>query len=385
MPVKVVPEDANSEPSSSLWRTGRLGQILQDKGSVWNAIRCVGDLKVDIAALPVAKRAWVRAEQSAFRGRYREALAHVVGAEDRIGDGWERVAFWACACSEKETAEEALSAIDENTATAALLKCMLEEDDRGAEASLDSLACVLTSAREQQDAQTQWKTLHEMCRLEQKLELHIAADRHKSAALEVLDAMAMSLPPDRRAAFWTEAQRKALWGTAKATPIDNPSERKGVRLVFELLGELAEEHDLDVLLERITQGAVELSGAEQGFVLLLDENGQWVQATIANAARKVGQELASFSRSIAETVLIDGEKLITLDAQEDPRIAGHQSVHSLRLRSVACLPIRTRDRVVGVLYLEHRGRRGRFLQTDMALLEAFASQGGRGDQHRDHG
>jgi DNA-binding NtrC family response regulator len=50
------------------------------------------------------------------------------------------------------------------------------------------------------------------------------------------------------------------------------------------------------------------------------------------------------------------------------------SVHKLMLKSVACIPISGHRGVVGVLYLEHRLRAGRFQESDIDLLLAFADQ-----------
>jgi serine/threonine-protein kinase PknK len=83
---------------------------------------------------------------------------------------------------------------------------------------------------------------------------------------------------------------------------------------------------------------------------------------------------AAFSRSIAEAVLIDAEPIVTVDATRDGRLSEFVSVHKLMLRSVACLPIRGRSGTVGVLYLEHRRSRGRFTESSVALLQAFADQ-----------
>jgi DNA-binding NtrC family response regulator len=44
------------------------------------------------------------------------------------------------------------------------------------------------------------------------------------------------------------------------------------------------------------------------------------------------------------------------------------------LKSVACLPIESRGRIWGVLYLEHRSASGRFSGTDLSLLRAYADQ-----------
>ena len=144
--------------------------------------------------------------------------------------------------------------------------------------------------------------------------------------------------------------------------------------MLELIKRLASEHDLDRLLERITESAVDLSGAERGYVLLVDKQGQLEKRTVQVAQSEEHDPHAAFSRSIAEAVLIDGEPIVTVDATRDGRLSEYVSVHKLMLRSVACLPIRGRSGTVGVLYLEHRRSRGRFSEASVALLHAFADQ-----------
>src|SRR5690606_38125046 len=101
--------------------------------------------------------------------------------------------------------------------------------------------------------------------------------------------------------------------------------------LLEILKRLASEHDLDRLLERITDCAIELSGAERGFVLLADEErGTLSPHTVRDAASPEDPHVA-FSRSIAEAVLIDGEPILTVDARSDRRLSVYVSVHKLML------------------------------------------------------
>ena len=284
-----------------------------------------------------------------------------------------RVAQWAWAAGNPGLAASALLHDPIERAELKWLRCVLNQGAQGDEATLDELTRVLALSKSEGDVQTQWRVLSELARLERRLAMLEVAERHRMAALALLDAMAMSLPLCHRESFWQQRQRASV-RSAERFEHGDVQQQRGLNLLLEILPTLAADDDTLALLERITEGAVQLSLAERGFVLLVDQNGQWVQQTLANATHKVGQELADFSRTIAETVLIDGEKLITLDAQNDPRINGHESVHNLKLRSVACLPIKTSERIVGLLYLEHRARRGRFLKADMQLLEAFAAQ-----------
>jgi serine/threonine-protein kinase PknK len=144
--------------------------------------------------------------------------------------------------------------------------------------------------------------------------------------------------------------------------------------LLELLKRLARERELDRLLERITDAAVELSGAERGFVLLVDERGQLSTHTVRTSGGADHDAHLAFSRSIAEAVLIDGEPILTTNARDDRRVNEFMSVHKLMLKSVACIPIAGPERVLGVLYLEHRLRAGRFQEADLDLWMAFADQ-----------
>ncbi|NOY94300.1 MAG: GAF domain-containing protein, partial [Deltaproteobacteria bacterium] len=209
-----------------------------------------------------------------------------------------------------------------------------------------------------------------------------AARRRDIEAVEILEAFAMRCEPAQRAGFWSDGRREsvrrrasAATGRSEAAPPspEGPLSTLAERLL-EILKRLASEHDRDRLLERITDSAVELSGAERGIVLLVTEQGGLEPHLYRHASISEADPSIAFSRSIAESVLIDGEPLVTLDAQGDRRLTEYLSVHQLMLRSVACVPIRADGEVLGVLYLEHRLRAGRFQDADLELLLAFADQ-----------
>ena len=154
----------------------------------------------------------------------------------------------------------------------------------------------------------------------------------------------------------------------RANPVE-PFERlvdTGLRL-----NELRDEAQLR---EFIVDEVTELSGAERGFVLLVDGQGQLCPHTVRESRGAEQDARVAFSRSIAEAVLIDGEPIITVNARDDARVNEFMSVHKLMLKSVACIPINGPRGVTGVLYLEHRMRAGRFQDSDVDLLLAFADQ-----------
>jgi len=244
---------------------------------------------------------------------------------------------------------------------------------------------VLDEAKREGRPDLEWRALATLGMLEGQRGSDFVARKHDLAAMEVLEALAVSLPPDLRDAFWQDPARRALRVRASATtdryvPAAAPRgyDAEGavsprVERLLEILKRLASEHDLGRLLERITDAAVELSGAERGFVLL-PEDGVLEPKLVRTSGAAPDDPSVAFSRSIAEAVFIDGEPILTVDARDDRRLSEYLSVHKLMLKSVACLPIRGRTGSVGVLYLEHRIRRGRFRDDDLDMLLAFADQ-----------
>jgi len=255
-----------------------------------------------------------------------------------------------------------------------------------AEGALPALEKVVEQARAARNRDVEWIALSALALAHDALGAGIAARRNHRLAAEVLEDLSLRVPREHREAFWRDPRRRRV--RERALTSDNSPEMmtssgtdvsalladpRAERLL-EIIKRLASEHELDRLLERITESAVDLSGAERGFVLLVDANGQLEKRTVQVARAAEPDPHEAFSRSIAEAVLIDGEAIVTVDATRDGRLSEYVSVHKLMLRSVACLPIRSRNATVGVLYLEHRRSRGRFSEASVELLSSFADQ-----------
>jgi len=139
---------------------------------------------------------------------------------------------------------------------------------------------------------------------------------------------------------------------------------------------LNEEQDLTRLLTLIVDSAIQLIGAERGFLIL----GKGPETRVEVARNFAQEEVASpefkISRTIAQRVLESGVPELTINAQEDERFRDLASVADLRLRSVLCMPIRIRGEVVGVLYVDNRLQQQAFHQRERDLMSALADHAG---------
>ncbi|MBW2731908.1 MAG: sigma 54-interacting transcriptional regulator [Deltaproteobacteria bacterium] len=275
---------------------------------------------------------------------------------------------------------------------------------------------LLAHAPEGGDAQQAWVELGEaleealhldslrwqwLCRVA-GLELAMAtgetarAQVHARAGEAVLDQMCLGLPVAAQRAFNARPRRRTLRGLASRNrvvvgergslgevsllgatlppmpPSQGPAERERFFRLLEIYRRIASELDLDRLLGLVMDAAVELTGAERGF-LLLGDNPEALRLEVSRNIDLEGRA-GGYSRSIAERVFSVGQPVITVSAHNDPRFVDYASVHQLRLESVLCIPVHAYGKAVGVLYMESRFQSGRFTPDDQRLLMAFGDQ-----------
>ena len=140
-----------------------------------------------------------------------------------------------------------------------------------------------------------------------------------------------------------------------------------LRRLLTLSRRLNSEASVERILDEVIDTAIELTGAERGFLLLRQAGGELVPVVSRNffagdleADPAAGPSRGSVSRSIAERAAQTGEPVVTVDAGIDERFGAAASVAALRLRSVLAVPLRQRGAVTGCLYVDHRLRGGAF-------------------------
>jgi adenylate cyclase len=130
--------------------------------------------------------------------------------------------------------------------------------------------------------------------------------------------------------------------------------------------------EVDAVLRDALELAVELVGAERGF-LMLDE-GRHVVAVHNLFSFEATLNPDALPKALVERVFETHEPIFTTDAQSDPQWKGQRSVIALHIRSIACVPMTLRDQVLGVIYLDSRVKPDLFSPADRELLTSFAHQ-----------
>ncbi len=142
----------------------------------------------------------------------------------------------------------------------------------------------------------------------------------------------------------------------------------------------------DDVLCLIIDAAIEITGAERGFLMLRNQNGDLEFKVARDRERNwlVGNEF-TMSRSVVEEVFKQNRSVIINDTLDSASHFARESVRSLDLRAIACIPLRRfqmnefmdattvlkRD-VIGVLYVDSHVIGGTLTETSLRLLESLA-------------
>lgn len=129
------------------------------------------------------------------------------------------------------------------------------------------------------------------------------------------------------------------------------------------------------VLEEVMDSLISLMRAERGFLMLREPNGELV-VRIARGIAHVSLDEEAFivSRSVVRKVVESNAPVLTTNAQADPRFDAQMSIAAYQLRSILCVPLKLKNELIGVLYVDNRAHAGIFKENDLELISGFADQ-----------
>jgi signal transduction protein with GAF and PtsI domain len=133
------------------------------------------------------------------------------------------------------------------------------------------------------------------------------------------------------------------------------------------------------MLSRTIKGITELLNVEAGSLLLVDEASGELEfkITLHGRTEKLSPFRLKLGQGIAGWVAERGEALLVDDVREDPRHDAQMAeAIGFEARSILCVPLKVRDKVIGVIEVINRLGRGgdtRFSESDLQVLTAIAT------------
>jgi len=137
--------------------------------------------------------------------------------------------------------------------------------------------------------------------------------------------------------------------------------------------------DIKFLLQYIMDSAKEVLKAEGSSLMLMDEDKKelYFDITAGEAGDILKQIRIPLGKGVAGIVAQTGEPMLIEDAQNDPRVyKGVDEKTKIVTRNLIAVPMRVRDKIIGVLEVINSIDKPCFDKNDLDLLQAFGDASG---------
>jgi adenylate cyclase len=147
-----------------------------------------------------------------------------------------------------------------------------------------------------------------------------------------------------------------------------------LKILLEVSKQLSSPDELDPLLEKILNLLFEIMKVDRGAILMVDEVTGNLECKAVKLQSNLSDDHHFFSRKIATLVCQKGEAILTTDACIDQRFSGSDSILGQAIHASMCVPLKPREEVIGVLYVDNLSLSNIYSDEDLEFLTALANQ-----------
>jgi Nif-specific regulatory protein len=151
-------------------------------------------------------------------------------------------------------------------------------------------------------------------------------------------------------------------------------ERRTFKTLYELSNIIYSERDVNVLLEEVVDSIVEITSCERCFLKVLDESKNVKLALAKDSEKKeIDEESENINGKIIEVVTETGNsicitQLLVQDLDEE------KEDQPLQVVSILCVPLKSKERVLGIIYLDDTKTDSFFVPEDARLLTSLGER-----------
>jgi HD-GYP domain-containing protein (c-di-GMP phosphodiesterase class II) len=141
---------------------------------------------------------------------------------------------------------------------------------------------------------------------------------------------------------------------------------------------LSRASGVESLFDSILSEILEVTTGDRAAILMREPPGAESDVRMVAMRTRSGTPAAGtmvMSRTVVREVLEEGISSFTHDALNDERYGSGESIVRQRIRSVMCVPMRTPDQILGVLYVDSQSTH-EFSEAELELLAAIGNQAG---------
>lgn len=156
-----------------------------------------------------------------------------------------------------------------------------------------------------------------------------------------------------------------------------------LKAVYEVMNDIATNYEPCSLVDRILVTTMKAIDAQRGAVLFAGAEHLLEPCPVCNhihviennRLRAAGRNEIKISNTVVDRVLRGGESVLYRDTG-DGDLDVSESIMSLKLRSIICVPLRGKTGVIGVLYVDSTRANQQYSHDDMLLSTAVGNSAG---------
>ncbi len=149
--------------------------------------------------------------------------------------------------------------------------------------------------------------------------------------------------------------------------------QKNIELLYKVSDNLRQSLNIHEILANILRDLLDLlKRIDRGVFIVVDKKTGELSDPISLTKKKTGEPFKSFSRTIVNRVVSGGKPVVMLDTLNEDEADLSESMHSMKVRSVMCVPLISRSRLRGVVYVDSVNTPYGFRRDDVSLLNALS-------------
>ena len=150
--------------------------------------------------------------------------------------------------------------------------------------------------------------------------------------------------------------------------------KKNMDLIYKVSNVLMQSLNMKEVMERILHHILELlKRIDRGVIILIDQETGVPSEVISIIKASKDECKTPYSRTIVERVIKEREPVSMLDTLEEKEIDLSESIRVTGIRSIMCVPLISRSKVMGVIYVDSVNKPHGFRKEDLELLTALSS------------
>jgi Nif-specific regulatory protein len=171
-----------------------------------------------------------------------------------------------------------------------------------------------------------------------------------------------------------EGKKKEVEALLGQTKEMTQVEGEKIQTFYKLAELLNSIWDTDELLSKALELVIDLMNAERGAIILHSEKDKTFELKVSRGLEpETSEDAIAISQRVLSDVIKSDSPLIVENAVSNPQFAASKSVVTHNILSILCVPLKTGNRLIGTVYLDHRSLPAVFSCEDMDFLKAFAS------------